>query len=955
LSRAQSTPISSIVNPSFETGAPGNVPTGWTVASGGNPYWIGASLVGNANPPGAYDGSQFISASWEIAGLPNANTLIGGANNSALIYQDIDLLPYSTQISQGDRYLGLSYAYFVNDGNDFGSIDYDFYDAGNSIVGTYGVEAQAGGAGWVTIEDFAATPVPFDASRLRISIGAGLNQGAGGSARNVAFDAIGVSLEPAPPPPEPELPSGLVNGNLIQFDSDGNWTWYTQERSIVDPNNGHVLVNSIGFSPTVGGGPNVDVVAFDPATGSRVRTRLSNQVPGNPAIQVDDHNVGALLVLPDGRYLSMYANHGNSGGLGDRWSRWRRSINPGDSTSWTTEQLFDWHEEVPGANEATDASDPGNVTYHNLFYLSAEDQVYNISRSYGQLSANGATQNMPNIMRYDVETNTVEWAGQFLESEAQGYSAYPKYASNGVDRIYFMSTETHPRNFNNNIFSGYYQGGQLFDMLGNVIDQDVFDNGTPEGGSGFVADVTDFTIVQEADPLGDGHNRLWTVDMNLDAGGDPMGLFVSRWNPDGSSNVGNAGDEVIIDHRLHFARWNSSTLAWETQELAKMGRRLYGPEQDYTGLGALIPGDEHKLYISTPYDPRDPLGETETPHHEIYRGEFDGNQWNWTAITENSSVDNLRPIAPDTHGAAPQTVFWFRGNYTTAHNINAAVVGIVEREPEDQIGPITYVDADVTNTMFATGGALVTSTPSDSSGPDDNLWHERTGFGNGDSVLTSNESGTENAPTLKTTIEDLQAGTYEVFAYFWSDNDEDWRLLAGLDQDNLMDFRMYGSQHAEADQFVAIEEVSANENDLLLYRAYLGRQEVAEGADIGVFIDDWQTLGGDNANRTWYDGIGYAFVEALAPLLAGDYNDDGVVNAADYVVWRNKLDSDEALLNETATPGMVTAEDYDVWRVNFGNTIESSEAASVPEPATLAMLAAILCLISTWRTRTYSK
>ncbi|MCA9236788.1 MAG: BNR-4 repeat-containing protein [Planctomycetales bacterium] len=901
-----------IVNGGFETGAATTVPSGWTVAGGSNPYWIGDSPIGSANPSLAYEGSQFISASWEIAGLPNANSLIGGSANSALIYQDVDLSPYSSQIGLGDRYLGLSYAYYVNDGNDFGSIGYEFYDSGNSYLGGNSAEAQAPSGGWRFVDDSASILVPANASRLRISIGSELNPGGAGSARNVAFDAISASLQPAPPP---ETPTGIVHGNLIQFDSDGNWTWYTDERAIVDPNNGHVLVNSVGFDETVQGGGypgNVDVVNFNPTTGRRVRSRLSNQT-GNPQIQNDDHNVGALLVLPDGRYLAMYANHGNNGGLGDEWSRWRRSIKPGDSTSWTEEQLFNWHEEVPGANE-TGSTETGNVSYHNLFYLSAEDQVYNISRSHGQLSTNGASQNMPNIMRYDMATNTVEWGGQLLESQAQGYSAYPKYVSNGVNRIYFTTTETHPRNFNNSIYAGYIENGQTFDMLGNVIDSDIFDNGTVAGGSGFVSDVIDFTQVQAADPLGQGYNRLWTTDMALDSHGLPMALYTSRWNIDGSTNDGSTNNP--IDHRLHMARWNPTTQSFDCQEIAKMGGRLYEPEEDYTGLGALVPGDEDTLYISTAFDPRDLTGVTETANREIYKGEFDGSQWNWTAITESSGVDNLRPIVPDNHGNGPRTVLWFRGNYNTAHDINAAVVGIVEGN--GSIGASRYVDANANNTTFANDAQLSTTAPSGFAGADDDQWHLRTGVGNGGSVLSSNESGTEDAPMLKTTLANLDDGLYDVFAYFWSDNDEDWRLLAGLESDNLVDFRRYGSQHAEADQFDAIELVTDNSNDLLLYRAYLGRTEVIGGDDIDVFIDDWQTTNG-SASRTWYDGVGYALVSSGLP---GDFDADGDVDGNDFLIWQRDPD----------------VGDLADWQAYFGSANSSATSAVVPEPPAALLL-----------------
>ena len=65
-----------------------------------------------------------------------------------------------------------------------------------------------------------------------------------------------------------------------------------------------------------------------------------------------------------------------------------------------------------------------------------------------------------------------------------------------------------------------------------------------------------------------------------------------------------------------------------------------------------------------------------------------------------------------------------------------------------------------------------------------------------------------------------------------------------MESNNLIDFRRFGSQHAEVDQFASIETVSANGNDLLLYRAYLGRTEVISGTDIDVYIDDWQSFTG---------------------------------------------------------------------------------------------------------------
>jgi hypothetical protein len=69
------------------------------------------------------------------------------------------------------------------------------------------------------------------------------------------------------------------------------------------------------------------------------------------------------------------------------------------------------------------------------------------------------------------------------------------------------------------------------------------------------------------------------------------------------------------------------------------------------------------------------------------------------------------------------------------------------------------------------------------------------------------------------------------------------------------------------------------------------------------------------------------------PALTGDFNGNGTVDAADYVLWRNG----GPLQNEGGvTPGTATPEDYQTWRANFGETAAGSAlGAAVPEAATL--------------------
>ncbi|MFO0790336.1 MAG: hypothetical protein U0805_12855 [Pirellulales bacterium] len=89
-------------------------------------------------------------------------------------------------------------------------------------------------------------------------------------------------------------------------------------------------------------------------------------------------------------------------------------------------------------------------------------------------------------------------------------------------------------------------------------------------------------------------------------------------------------------------------------------------------------------------------------------------------------------------------------------------------------------------------------------------------------------------------------------------------------------------------------------------------------------------------------GIGVAYdvtydITAAAAPLTGDYNSNGVVDAADYVVWREgnlAADGNGDLAVDQA--------DYDLWRANFGNTNTPgsgslSGGTAVPEPAVAAI------------------
>lgn len=75
----------------------------------------------------------------------------------------------------------------------------------------------------------------------------------------------------------------------------------------------------------------------------------------------------------------------------------------------------------------------------------------------------------------------------------------------------------------------------------------------------------------------------------------------------------------------------------------------------------------------------------------------------------------------------------------------------------------------------------------------------------------------------------------------------------------------------------------------------------------------------------------------IYPPLPGDYNNDGLVNAADYTLWRDR----KPLPTETVTAGVTDAADYAVWRANYGLTGQGG-AMAIPEPASATFVAMVL-------------
>jgi hypothetical protein len=221
-------------------------------------------------------------------------------------------------------------------------------------------------------------------------------------------------------------------------------------------------------------------------------------------------------------------------------------------------------------------------------------------------------------------------------------------------------TEGHPRNYDNSIYHIYYREGFLHHSNGSRIALLSEGLSKPELGTRVFK--------------GDADHVAWTVDIELDRQGRPFTVYSVQ--VDSAGLPSQQGGE---DHRYRFAWWDGKT--WNDSQMAYAGSRLYPREDDYTGLVALYPGNPGIVFISTDADPStgEPLiSRTDRKrHYEIFRGERDGpDSWEWTAVTKDSTEDNLRPIVPKPSDGKT-ALLWLRGEYRTYTDYSLKVVGIV--------------------------------------------------------------------------------------------------------------------------------------------------------------------------------------------------------------------------------------------------------------------------------------
>jgi len=428
----------------------------------------------------------------------------------------------------------------------------------------------------------------------------------------------------------------VVGGKLIQFNDNGGWCWYQDERVVVDTKANKLVIGSVASGGSRNGYQ--EAVIYDIAGATKKLYTLSSGLASN----VDDHNAPALLVRPDGKYFAMWSGHRS-----DCLSR--SSIF--DGTAWSSEKKFDW----AGAGCPWAGASTNMVTYSNPWYIGTD--IFAGVRSVGT---------DPAILTSSDNGATLSYYGRLMATKQTGYVAgYFKYWGNNTDRIDFVGTEAHPRDKDTSLFHGYIKDGKVYDSLGAVKDDELKD---PNSTTSTAVDINTYTPVFKTGSTIGGVKleHAWNHDIVRYADGTIAILGQARVTGTGSDDP---------DKRMLYFRFDGTS--WKATYLAKAGTKLYPDEQDYTGLGALVPDDPTTIYISTPYNPSTDMMASGAKR-EIWRGTTcdNGATFKWTPVTANSTKDNIRPVVPK-WDATHTALLWMQGTYSTAQSFKTSIVGII--------------------------------------------------------------------------------------------------------------------------------------------------------------------------------------------------------------------------------------------------------------------------------------
>ncbi len=382
--------------------------------------------------------------------------------------------------------------------------------------------------------------------------------------------------------------------------NDGAWCWFSDPRAIMVDNSNLVT----GWVKSNG---TIQAAKFNLETG---KTDLSELYF---LLEKDDHNNPAFTLTANGDALAMYTRHIRKdlfiNRLQDATNKFRFS---------TPEMIH------PLADEEVAKFSRPTMTYANPIRLENENnRIYCFGRWIGF---------KPNMMWSDDQGNTWSKSKVFITKYPNDLNnrPYVKYTSDGKSRIHMVFTDGHPRDEpTNSVYYAYYENGAFYKAGGEQISS--IDS--------LPFEPKDATVVYTSNQK---QGRAWIADISQDENNNPVILYTR--SPEETN------------HEYWYARYTKN--GWVEHKICDSGKwfpktpeGMKEPEPHYFGGMSVHPSNANVVYLSKQVKGVFEIERWETANN--------GKNWTSTAITKNSTVDNVRPYVPKGLAAtAKEIVLW---------------------------------------------------------------------------------------------------------------------------------------------------------------------------------------------------------------------------------------------------------------------------------------------------------
>ncbi|QDU53972.1 dockerin type I domain-containing protein [Aeoliella mucimassa] len=215
-------------------------------------------------------------------------------------------------------------------------------------------------------------------------------------------------------------------------------------------------------------------------------------------------------------------------------------------------------------------------------------------------------------------------------------------------------------------------------------------------------------------------------------------------------------------------------------------------------------------------------------------------------------------------------------------------------------------------------------------------------------LITTSLSNIDNGDFVPDVGEEFESGDFSVTNDAWQVTilDNNATPVIGPLGEEVAENLLWGGGGISSREVARLQVDPTSDYSTLNFGAY----EDGETSTFGQ-PNLWNDLGDTQdftALRSWFTGS-----------VDGDYNQDGVVDLADYTVWRDNLGSTTNLAADGNGDNVVDAADYMYWKERFGtgfttpaglSSMTSAVGASqVPEPSSL--LLGLLATTVLWRAR----